>query len=204
MKEQNIMRKALGEQWQALPATLCAHYQDEDNTDVGVLDIEYPRAMQLFLNLLHLFGALLNRRGKAIPTTVEKIMNDETQCWKRTLNFPDGKTILFTSRWVYAEGSQLIEYVNSFLGLRMAVSVKEGELHYAGIHYVLQLGRLRIAIPEWLMLGHTTIIESQLDDTHFVMDFRLHHPLFGQIYRYAGKFETTMNSRPKLPINGSA
>lgn len=190
MSEKNIMQQALGEQWQALPAALRAHYQNDDNTDIGVLDIEYPRAMQILLNILYLFGALLNRRGKEISTTVDKVMKGETQYWQRTLCFPDGETLLFTSRWVYAGGNQLIEYVNSFLGLRMAVSVKDGELHYAGIHYVIQLGRIRIVLPEWVVLGHTTIIESALDETHFVMDFRLHHPLFGQIYRYAGKFQT--------------
>ena len=190
MKEINIMRQALGEQWDALPASLRAHYQDDDNTDLGMLDIEYPRAMQLFLNLLHLFGALLNRRGKAIATTVEKVIKGETQYWRRTLCFPDGETMLFTSRWVYAGENQLIEYVNAFLGLRLAVYVKDSQLFYEGVHYVIRLGRLRISLPEWFLLGHTTIVECQLDETHFAMDFRLHHPLFGQIYRYAGKFET--------------
>ena len=190
MEEKNIMRQALGEHWAALPAALRAHYQVDANTDIGTLDIEYPRAMQLFLNLLHLFGALLNRRGKAIPTTVDKVIKEDTQYWKRTLRFPDGETILFKSRWVYAGGNQLIEYVNAFLGLRMAVSVKEGKLYYEGVHYVIKLGRFRIAVPEWLMLGHTTIVESKLDESHFAMDFRLNHPLFGQIYRYAGEFET--------------
>ena len=190
MRDQNIMRQALGEQWQELPAALKAHYQINENTDIGALDIEYPRGMQIVLNILQLFGALLNRRGKLIPTQVRKVMKGKEQYWKRTLSFPDGKTLLFTSRWVYAEGNELIEYVNSFLGLRMAVSVKDGKLHYAGVHYVIQLGRVRIVVPEWLMLGHTTIIETALDESHFAMDFRLHHPLFGQIYRYAGKFET--------------
>lgn len=196
MKEQNIMRQALGEQWESLPASLQAHYQDNANTDIGTLDIEYPRAMQLFLNLLHLFGALLNRRGTAIATSVEKEIKGETQYWNRTLRFPDGETMLFTSRWVYAGGNQLIEYVNAFLGLRMAVHVKEGKLYYEGVHYVVKLGRIRIPIPEWLMLGHTTIVETQVDEKNFAMDFRLRHPLFGQIYRYAGKFETRTKIEP--------
>ncbi|MCK4743567.1 MAG: DUF4166 domain-containing protein [Sulfuriflexus sp.] len=190
MSEKNIMYQALGKQWEELPPTLLAHYQTSVNTDVGVLDIEYPRAMQIFLNVLHLFGALLNRRGKMIPATVKKIMKGEIQYWERTLRFPDGETILFKSCWVYAGGNQLIEYVNPFLGLRMAVYVKENKLYYEGIHYVIQLGRIRLPLPEWLMLGHTTIVESELDATHFAMDFRLHHPLFGQVYRYAGEFET--------------
>ena len=190
MNDKNIMRQALGEQWSELPATLRAHYQEGANKDIGSMDIEYPRAMQPILNILRLFGTLLNRRGTQIPTTVEKVIQGEFQYWKRTIQFPDGKIILFKSRWLYVGGNQLIEYVNSFLGLRMAVSVKEGKLYYEGVHNVIQLGKIRIPIPEWLLLGHTTIVESGLDETHFVMDFRLTHPLFGKIYRYAGKFET--------------
>ena len=54
---------------------------------------------------------------------------------------------------------------------------------------VAKLGPLTIPIPEWLTLGHATIVEEALDDTHFAMDFRLTHPLFGQLFRYSGTFE---------------
>ncbi len=56
--------------------------------------------------------------------------------------------------------------------------------------YILKLGRLLIPIPEALVLGHTTIEEIGVDEEHFTMDFRLTHPLFGQIYRYSGRFRT--------------
>jgi hypothetical protein len=28
-----------------------------------------------------------------------------------------------------------------------------------------------------------------IDETHFAMDFRLTHPLLGEVFRYAGRFE---------------
>lgn len=184
------MQQALGAQWEQLPTALRAHYQDTANTDVGALDIEYPRLMQPCLNFLRLLGALVNRHGTAIPATVEKYMDGNIQHWKRTISFPDGRTILFKSHWAYAGDNKLIEYVNPVLGLCMAVEVTNGKLHYQGRHYVVKLGKLRLSLPEWLILGHTTIVETTLDETHFAMDFRLRHPLFGQIFRYAGKFRT--------------
>lgn len=190
MVETNLMQQALGAQWEQLPAALRAHYQTKANMDIGVLDIEYSRVMQLYLNVLHLVGALINRCGKSIPTTVEKHMEGQVQRWRRTMQFPDGKTILFKSRWVYAGGNQVIEYVNSFLGLRMAVHVADGNLYYEGRTYIIKLGKLLLPLPEWLVLGHTSIVETALDATHFAMDFRLQHPWFGQIYRYAGRFRT--------------
>jgi hypothetical protein len=84
----------------------------------------------------------------------------------------------------------LIEYVNSVLGLQMAACLKDGQLHYRGVRFVAKLGALRLPIPEWLALGHTTIVEEAVDENHFVMDFRLTHPLFGQVFRYSGKFES--------------
>jgi len=72
----------------------------------------------------------------------------------------------------------------------MAVSVVDGKLHYSGRHLVLKLGSVLIPIPEWLVLGHTTIVETALDEGGFAMDFRLTHPWFGQVFRYAGQFRT--------------
>lgn len=186
----SLMERALGDDWASLPNALRAHYQGDRNQDVGHLDIEYPPLMQPYLHVLRLFGALVNRRGQAIPTQVEKDMEGETQFWTRRVRFPDGRVVLFKSHWVYAGGNELIEFVNPFMGLRMAVRVKDGRLHYSGRHLVLQLGRVRIPVCEWLFLGHTTIVEEALDDSSFSMDFRLTHPWFGQLFRYAGVFRT--------------
>ncbi len=95
----------------------------------------------------------------------------------------------FNSFWVAARGNQLIEFVNPVLGLQMLPRVKDGRLHYRGVRFVVKLGPLLVPIPEWLVLGRTTIVEEAVDETHFVMDFRLTHPLFGQVFRYSGEFE---------------
>lgn len=190
MIKQSILQQALAAQWQELPVALQAHYNAEDNTDVGVLDVEYPRAMQWFLNILYLFGALLNRRGRGLPATVEKRMVGDRQYWKRTISLPSDKVMIFSSTWRYIGGNRLVEYVNPVLGLCMAVHVEDGRLYYEGQYFVVNLFGLQMPVPEWLLLGHTQIVETALDDRHFAMDFRLLHPLFGQIYRYAGRFTT--------------
>ncbi len=71
----------------------------------------------------------------------------------------------------------------------MAVHVKNNQLHYEGVNFVIKFGKLIMPIPEWLILGHTTIIETALNDNEFEMDFRLKHPIFGEIYRYSGRFK---------------
>ena len=185
----SLMQCALGENWDKLPPALRAHYCFGKTIDRGCMDIEYPRFMQPYLTLLRLFGALINRGGRQVPTVVEKSVIRERQYWRRTITYPDGKVAYFNSFWVSAGGNQMIEFVNPLLGLQMAVHVEDDKLHYQGVRFVVKLGRLLLPIPEWMVLGHTTITEQAIDETHFSMDFRLTHPLFGQVFRYAGKFE---------------
>jgi hypothetical protein len=185
----SLMQRALGDQWHQLPSALQAHYRFGRTTDTGLMDIEYPRYMQAWLSVLRVFGALVNRRGRQVATVVEKTVVGERHYWRRSIGYPDGTVIRFNSFWVAAGGNQVIEFVNSVLGLQMAVHVDDGKLHYRGVRFVAKLGPLLLPIPEWLVLGHTTIVEEAIDASHFVMDFRLTHPLLGQIFRYAGRFE---------------
>ncbi len=192
MNKQSIMQIALGKQWQQLPPALQAHYQYKANSDVGALDIEYPVYMQPYLSFLHLFGVLINRRGKNIPTTVEKHMQGDIQYWKRSICFADKKIILFKSFWIHDINNELIEFVNPFFGLRMSVKVENNKLHYEGRNFVIKLGKLLIPIPESLVLGHTIIVETAVSDSTFKMDFKLRHPLFGIIFCYSGIFKTSL------------
>ncbi|MBI4807829.1 MAG: DUF4166 domain-containing protein [Nitrosomonadales bacterium] len=187
----SLMQNALGADWDKLPSALQAHYRFGKTIDNGHMDIEYPRFMQPYLSVLHLVGALIDRGGQQVPTVVEKTVVGERQYWRRTITFPDGKVVYFNSFWVFASGNQMIEFVNPVLGLQMAVHVEDGKLHYEGVRFVAKLGSWLMPIPEWLVLGHTTITEHAIDATHFAMDFRLTHPLFGQLFRYSGTFEAT-------------
>lgn len=186
----SLMQQALGADWDKLPPALQAHYRFGTTTDTGQMDIEYPRFMQPFLSVLRRFGALVNRRGLGVATVVEKGVIGERQYWRRTITYPDGKIIYFNSFWIFAGQGEVIEFVNPVLGLQMAPFVIGNKLHYHGVRFVAKLGPLLLPIPEWLVLGHTTIVEEAVDETRFAMDFRLTHPLFGEVFRYAGEFES--------------
>lgn len=184
-----LMQRALGDDWGKLPPALQAHYHPEKTSDIGHMSIDYPRFMLPYFSLLHLFGALVNRHGQRLPTVVEKNTVNGRQSWQRTIHYPNGKTAHFNSNWTYAGGNQIIEFVNPLLGLQMAVHVKNGQLHYHGVKFVVKFGLRLLPIPECLIFGHTKIIEVAIDETHFTMDFRVTHPLFGQLFRYSGEFE---------------
>lgn len=195
----SLMEHALGEDWNLLPAALQTHYTFGATIDTGHLDIEYPRFMQPFLSLLRRFGALVDRGGSQVATVVEKRVVGDRQFWRRTITYADGKVVHFNSFWVAAKNRQLIEFVNPVLGLQLAPYVCDGRLHYRGVRFVAKLGRFLLPIPEWLVLGRTTIVEQAIDETHFAMDFRLIHPLFGQLFRYSGTFEARAGSEQEAP-----
>lgn len=186
----SLMQCALGDDWRKLPPALQAHYRVGTTIDTGHLDIEYPRFMQPYLGLLRLFGALINRPGRNVSTVVEKSVLGKRQVWRRTITYADQQIVHFNSFWVHAGCNELIEFVNPVLGLQMAVHVEDGRLCYRGVRFVAKVGRWLLPIPEWLALGHTTIVEAALTDTRFAMDFRVTHSLLGQVFRYSGEFET--------------
>ncbi len=190
----SLMQQALGEQWDQLPQALKAHYNNSEsgeNIAEGELTIDFPNFMQLPLNAMRLIGALVNKKGINIPTKVERVMDDGVQYWHRSIHYPDGSQVAFKSRFTYdAKRNEFIEYTNRFLGLKMKVFVEDEVLHYESCGYVFKLASLKIPLPEWLALGHASIIESAISESEFEMDFRLKHPIFGEIFTYIGKFET--------------
>ena len=186
----SLMQHMLGADWDKLPPALQAHYRGGTTIESGHMDIAYPRYMQPVLYVLAMLGALVKRGGRDIATVVHKQVIGERLYWQRTLRYPDGSVARFNSVWTLTGNGQLIEFVNPVLGLQMAPFVSGAQLHYRGVRFVARLGPLLLPIPEWLALGHTTIVEEAVDDSHFVMDFRLTHPLFGEVFRYAGKFAT--------------
>lgn len=189
-----LMQRVLGSHWDRLPPALQAHYRAGTTVEEGRLDVEFPGFMIPVLAVLALVGALLRRRGRQLPTVVERRPVEDRVHWRRRITYPDGHVAAFDSEWVAAGDGELIEYVNPLLGLRMAVSVDGQRLKYRGICYVLRLGRLQLSIPNWMALGRVDIDEVALDASRYEMDFRLQHPLFGQIFRYSGTFTADARS----------
>ncbi|MGY0193873.1 DUF4166 domain-containing protein [Leptothrix sp. BB-4] len=183
------MRRALGADWDRLPPALQAHHGAEAAADCGHMDIDYPSAMQPGLRLLGALGALLSRRGRQVETRVDRFLDGERQHWHRTIRYADGEAITFDSVWVPSGPGRFIEYVNPWLGLEMAPTWDGQRLTCRGLRFVLRIGTWHVTVPQWLGPGVTTIVEQAVDDRHFAMDFRMTHPWFGQLFRYAGRFE---------------
>ncbi len=190
----NILQKALGEDWNKLPAVIQRHYSvpiDSNTCLKGNMEIGYPNLLWPLINLIHLCGGLVSRRGKRVETLVEKTISAQnaTLYWKRTLTYPDSRKDYFYSHMVYLQAHELIEMVRFGFGLRLKVSVKNGNLVYRSNGHIWQYGKLRLTFPDWLVLGEATIIEHAVSDQQFRLDFSIRHPLWGKCYWYHGTFQ---------------
>ncbi|AMK77182.1 MULTISPECIES: DUF4166 domain-containing protein [Methylomonas] len=187
----SLMQKVLGDDWQQLPAVIQRHYRISDGQQsrlVGEMAIGYPSYLFPLIWVIHLFGGLLLWRGQAAQAEVDKTADGELLDWQRTMTYPDGKTDCFSSRMSYAADHELIETIGFGFGLRLNVSVENGELLYRSNGHFWQCGSLRMNIPDWLLLGSASISERAVSDDEFYLDFSIRHPWWGESYYYRGNF----------------
>lgn len=184
------MVRVLGTQWERLHPTLRAHHRGGTVREVGAMNVEFPRWMTPLLWMLRWLGALVHRAQAQVQTVVHKHSQDGRQSFDRTLTYADGQVLRFNSTWIAEAPGSLVEFVNPWLALELAPVVQGDALHCEGVCFLLGKGRWRLRVSERWLLGHTVIHEQALDARHYAMDFRMVHPWFGQVFRYAGIFTT--------------
>jgi len=186
----SLLERALGEDWSRLAPTLKAHYPSGPTHERGEMTVEFPPAMRAPWWCLSRWGALVDRRGEGIRAEVRRFPQAGRERWQRTLRYPDGAVRRFDSVWELTPRGHIVEFVNPYLGLELAPWLEGEGLRYRSVAYVLRLGRRQLALPRWLTPGQASIVERAVDAEHYAMDFRLVHPLFGQVFRYSGVFAT--------------
>lgn len=194
MKNIPLLQKTLGEDWVKLPPVIQRHYTVSSNSNtclIGNMEIGYPNFLLPLISLIHLCGGLVSRRGKNIVTRVEKTISTESEelYWQRTLTYPDNKKDYFSSRMFFLQSNELIERVRFGFGLRLKVSVENGNLVYRSNGHIWQYSQLRLTFPDWWVLGKATIIETPISDQQFRLNFSIKHPLWGRCYWYSGIFQ---------------
>ncbi|NOY73487.1 MAG: DUF4166 domain-containing protein, partial [Gammaproteobacteria bacterium] len=196
-KQQPVIKKALGENWEKLADIIKQHYditpgKPSNMLIKGVMDEVYHSAIaKLFILPGRIFGALVPYKGKNIPTEVRNWTtsdNHKAMFWHRTLAFPGKPPVIFESRMEHIKDDEIIEYVRYGMGIRMRISVKDSALIFNSIGYVWQLGKIKIPIPTWAILGNAEIIEKAISDDQFFIDFQIIHPLFGRTFAYSGVY----------------
>jgi len=196
-KQQPVIKKALGDNWNDLAEIIKRHYDITPGTSSnmivrGVMDELYHSVIaKLFILPGRIFGALVPYKGKKIPTEVHNWTtgdNNVAMFWHRTLQFPNKSPVIFKSRMEHIKDDEIIEYVRYGMGIRMRISVKDRALVFRSIGYIWKLGGIKIPIPAWAILGNAEITEKSVSDDQFFIDFHITHPLFGRTFAYSGLY----------------
>lgn len=194
---QPVIKQALGKEWEKLAPIVKQHYDitpgnTSSMTIRGVMDEVYHSPIaKLFLLPGRIFGALVPYKGKKVATEVRNWTvedNRKAMFWHRTLEFENKPTVIFRSHMEHIKEDEIIEYVRFGMGIRMRMSVNNQALIFKSLGYVWNILGIKIPIPTWAILGSAEIIEKQISDKQFYIDFNMHHPIFGKTFSYSGIF----------------
>lgn len=189
-----MFKTLLAEQWDLLSPAIQQHYGIQDGEKItlqGELDVKHGRFMKLLMPLIRLTGALVPVEGDKFNVTVENKRIGNTFYWHRRFK-KDNKVYEFKSK-MQQHGGDIIEFVGLNIGLRMGLSVVNGELVYEDKGYVFKLGKKLIPIPLRILIGKSFIEEYANSETSHDLEMRfiVNHPLFGFGFSYMGYFNTT-------------
>jgi hypothetical protein len=193
-----LFRRVLGEDaWNRLAPVVRRHYDIPPSAGApqilrGVMEeIYHAPVVKPWLAMARGFEALVPYQGSDVPTEVRNWTDParpEALFWHRTFHFPDGRHSVFTSRMEAGANGEVIEFLRLGVGVRMAVSERDGALAFTARDHCWRLGPVLAGIPNWALLGRATVVESPVSDSELRVDFEIVHPLFGRTFGYRGQF----------------
>ncbi len=196
--QQPIVKAALGEDWDLLPEVLRKNFQLTPGEDckvtlIGTMyEVRHTVLAKLFVYAGQVCGALVPWQGDNVPIRIEistRADDPRFMYWRRIHRFPGRPEFVFSSRMEYLEGNELIERVRFGIGMRMKVSLDNGNLKFTAACYQWDVLGMSIRIPNWLLLGCGTILEREVSQDQFEMFFEIRHPWMGKTFSYCGIFE---------------
>lgn len=202
---EDTLPRAFKEQFLASPE------RDYDVVLEGVMhDIWHrPRWLKPLFVVLGLFGILVPKTGKSIPTKLEVVPGylpngEPYHEWNRTLAFEPpvqfNTTVVFDKRM-----NNLADQVGTGRFLHM---VWKGEFipprsfTLDTVANAVRIGGRRWYLPNWLwlfLLGRVKFIQQahEGNDNMIDVDLRILHPLFGEVFGYTGTFQAVRYPKTK-------
>ena len=106
----------------------------------------------------------------------------------RVFRFPGRKPVRFRSRMEHIGGNELIEFMRFGIGWKLACHWDGTKVILAHRGYIWRMFGVNFPVPLALAIGRGHAEEVPLTDNDFSMWTHSSHPLFGQVFGYAGSF----------------
>ncbi len=94
----------------------------------------------------------------------------------------------FTFRSDFALKPMLHEEFKGGPGMKLKLSVVNGDLLFHDRGYFWRIGRWRVPIPRWCSIGKFELLHHNIGQHYFQVIIRIAHPLFGVLFYQRGKF----------------
>jgi len=127
--------------------------------------------------------------GVPMIVTVTEDAASGGQVWTRICARHHGFPQVIHSAKRFAGPTGLEEYVGFGISMALKVSVGHNALVFSSAGYALQLGPLRLPLPDWLTPGDLTVTHSDLGGGLFRFTLEIIHPRFGRLLRQSAVFE---------------
>ncbi len=110
------------------------------------------------------------------------------QIWTRICARRHGFPQVIHSSKRFAGPTGLEEYIGYGVSMALRISVEHEALLFRSVGYAVQIGRVRLALPEWLTPGNLTVTHSDLGGSAFRFSLDIVHPRFGLLLRQSAVF----------------
>ena len=193
-----IFQDIFGDSWKDLPIVLKKHYANrpysQDKVSVeGVLDVSCRSYMRLLRPFYRLLGSVPAITESGVPVTVDFDSEKNTKAFhfNRTFYFTRAKPYHFRSQMLQISGNEVIEVMRFGVCWRMNYGWDGSKVTLRHKGYALKILGHYLPLPISCLVGRGDADEIAVDDDHFDMRVSITHPLFGDVYSYAGRFKVT-------------
>jgi hypothetical protein len=198
------IRRLIGETaWLSLPAAVRMRFaRHAANAEYqGVFDeVRASFAGKLLAMCCRLLGTpVAPFTGTNVPAIVNVFATpDGGTAWQRIYRFAGREPCVVASIKRLSREGTLVEALPA--GMRMALDVyaRDGILHFVSTSYYLELGGVRIRLPQWLPPGITHVQHIDLGDGTFRFTMTVRHRWLGQVFHQTGCFRNV-----RLPDAGT-
>ncbi|MDR7048173.1 hypothetical protein J2X54_000608 [Duganella sp. 3397] len=196
--EGELFKKILGPQWRLLHPDIQARF---DKNPLPGKPLRYQgRLSELtcsrlgrvlgYLSMPFIKGALMPYTDADFPVDIEVYSkpNCASIFKQRIYRLNRRRPVMFTSFMAESEKGEVLEYVGMGLGMKLLLSIREGNLHFESDGYFWDVLGIRIPLPGLITPGKTYLCHRNNSANQFDIRIEIRHPLFGTTFTQAGVF----------------
>ncbi len=185
------------EDWGRLPVAIWRRFSkrlEDGRTVIYVGEVDEASVSGIgwwFAQVARVIGGPLPTGAETCVPMVVAVTEDAAsggQIWTRICARKRGFPQVIHSAKRFAGPTGLEEYIGFGIAMALRIRVADQALHFHSTGYSLQIGRLRLSLPEWLTPGDLTVTHSDLGDAKFRFTLDLIHPRFGRLIHQSARF----------------